>query len=72
MPPDETITVTIDGLEQQIPAGLTLARLLEVRGEPVAIAMVEHNGDYVPKQLLDGVTLADGDRVEIILPAFGG
>ncbi len=68
----DTITVIVDGMAEQIPAGLTLAQLLERRGEPVKVAMAEHNGDYVPQPRLDSVWLEDGDRIEIILPAFGG
>jgi len=33
--------------------------------------VVEVNGDYVPRTGYDRV-LQDGDRVEIIRPAFGG
>ncbi len=72
MPETDTIRVTIDGLAETIPAGLTLAQLLEQRGEPVAIAMVERNGEYVRKQRLGEVKVENGDRIEIILPAFGG
>lgn len=69
---DHTISVTIDGLEEAIPEGLTLAQMLERRGEPMAVAMVERNGEYVPKRQLDEVVVESGDRIEIILPAFGG
>lgn len=72
MPETDTIRVTIDGLAETIPAGLTLAKLLQRRGEPVAIAMVEHNGEYVRKDHLPNVRLEEGDRIEVILPAFGG
>jgi sulfur carrier protein len=68
----DSITVIVDGLSEQIPAGLTLAELLERRGEPVKVVMAEHNGDYVPQARLATVRLEDGDRIEIILPAFGG
>ncbi len=68
----DTIRITIDGLREQIPAGMTLGQLLEERGEPLKVAMIEHNGVVVPGKDLAQVPLEDGDRVEVILPAFGG
>ena len=67
-----TIGVVIDGLREEIPAGTSLGQLLQERDEPLKIAMIEHNGTVVPGKELADVVLEDGDRVEVILPAFGG
>jgi sulfur carrier protein len=67
-----TIGVVIDGLREEIPAGTSLGQLLEHRGEPLKVAMIEHNGVVVPRGDLRQVVLEDGDRIEVILPAFGG
>ena len=72
MTPPDTIEVVVDGFAEQLPAGLTLAELLERRGEPAKVVMAERNGEYVPGPRLATVVLEDGDRVELILPAFGG
>ncbi len=69
---DATIAVVIDGLAESVPAGTSLGRLLRDRGEPLKVAMIEHNGALVAPARLDEVVLEDGDRVEVILPAFGG
>ncbi len=66
------ITLTVDGFAERYPAGLDLATLLRLRGDPAGAAVVEHNGTYVPATALERTILSDGDRVEIILPAFGG
>ena len=67
-----TIRITVDGFPEDIPAGLDLAALLELRGESAKITIVEHNGRYVKAGDLTAMELREGDRVEIILPAFGG
>jgi len=72
MPETDTIRVTIDGLAETIPAGLTLAQLLEQRGEPVAIAMVERNGEYVRKQRLGEVKVENGDGISVEKKAVHG
>ncbi len=69
---DTTIRIAVDGFPEEIPAGLDLAQLLELRGESAKVTMVEHNGRYVRATELADIELRDGDRVEIILPAFGG
>lgn len=66
------IQITVDGFPEEVGAGTTLAALLHARGEPAKVVMVEHNGAYVPSTELNDVSLAPGDRVELILPAFGG
>ena len=67
-----TIPITVDGFPEEVGAGMTLAQLLAARGEPEKVVMVEHNGVYVPSSRLAAVPLSPGDRVELILPAFGG
>jgi len=68
----DTIRVVIDGFPEEVEAGIDLARLLDLRGEPAKATVVELNGRYVRADQLTETTLSEGDRVEIILPAFGG
>jgi len=66
------LTVIVNGEPHRAAVPLTLLELLEQLGEPIDKAVIEHNGRYVRRPELDGVDLSDGDRVEVILPAFGG
>jgi thiamine biosynthesis protein ThiS len=67
-----TMRVVINGMEREIPRGTTVAQLLEQEEEPPDHVLVEVNGVYLPAQDHARRTLEEGDRVEIILPAFGG
>jgi sulfur carrier protein len=64
--------VTVNGLERDVPDGLTVAGLLEQDQEPIAHVLVEVNGVYLPAARYEEQALREGDQVEIILPAFGG
>jgi len=68
----ETIQITVDGFPEAVPPRLNLARLLELRGESAKTTLIEHNGRYIRSTDLEEIELMAGDRVEIILPAFGG
>ncbi len=70
MPAEPQITILLNGEPQRAAPSLSLLALLQYLDEPIDKAVVEHNGRYVRRQDLDAV--ADGDRVEGILPAFGG
>ena len=62
----------VNGREKEFRDGLTVDALITEGGEPVGQVLVEVNGEYVPTRLQKGRVLAEGDRVETILPAFGG
>ena len=64
--------VTINGLPRELPDQLSVAALLELEGEPPGHVVVEVNGHFVPAAEHAALHLADGDRIEVILPAFGG
>ena len=66
------MSVVINGLPRQIPRGISVARLLELEQEPARHVLVEVNGVYLPGRDYAGRLLQEGDRIEIILPAFGG
>lgn len=66
------LQILVNGEPHPVPAAQTLLALLEHLGEPIDKAVVEYNGRYVRRDDLGQVPLADGDRVEVILPAFGG
>ena len=64
--------IIINGLERQVRQGLTVAELLTAEQEPRDHVLVEVNGAYVPAGEYEGLVLQAGDRVELILPAYGG
>jgi len=66
------IRVVLNGEERRVAAELTVSTLLADEGEPADHVLVEINGSYCPPRRHGATRLAEGDRVEIILPAFGG
>jgi sulfur carrier protein len=62
----------INGLERDIPEPVTLRQLIAAEGDTVDAVLVEVNGALVSRRDYDSHSLAEGDRVEIIQPAFGG
>lgn len=64
--------IVLDGEPERVADGLTVAGLLSARGEPAKHVLVEVNGELVRQAELQRRVLREGDRVEIILPAFGG
>lgn len=66
------INLLINGESRQFPASLSVSRLvelLELQGKRVAI---ERNGEIVPRSQYPETTLADGDRLEIVVAVGGG
>jgi sulfur carrier protein len=62
----------LNGETRQMRDGLTLAELLDQEREPAGHVLIEVNGEYLPARYYPGRVLADGDRGEIIHPAYGG
>lgn len=64
--------LTINGSEREVGEGLTVAALLDelaIRRDGTAVAL---NDDVVPRAEHAARTLADGDRLEIIVAVAGG
>ncbi len=66
------MTIILNGEPTQVADGLTVAGLLEAEGEPARHVLVEVDGEFVPPGQFEQRVLREGQRVEIILPAFGG
>ena len=64
--------LTIDGLDQETPDGLTVEGLLVWLGEPRHELIVEVNHRFVHPGNYQSLGLNPGDRVELIHAAFGG
>jgi len=66
------MTVVVNGMAMMFRTGSTLADALEREGLPGKHVVAELNGRYVPQRAFGDTALREGDRVELILPAFGG
>ena len=66
------IALTVNGEPMQVPAGTTVAQLLERLALPPTHVAVEHNRHVVPRAEHAGRRLNHGDRVEIVTFVGGG
>jgi sulfur carrier protein len=64
--------VTVNGGPRELPDGLGLVELIEQLGLRPGSVVVERNGEALVRSELDGVILADGDRLELIRAVAGG
>lgn len=67
-----TARVTINGKEEDLPVGLTVAELLARRGVHTALVAVEHNGRILAREEFAGAVIAAGDKLEIVHFVGGG
>lgn len=66
------IQVILNGQPESLPPGLSVRALLEARALAGKRVAVERNGEIVPKARHGEVTLAEGDRLEIVVAVGGG
>lgn len=72
---DAQITVTVNGEERTVPDGYPLTRVLrdlEIDPEEATGVAVAINSSVIRGQDWDGVTLSEGDTVEVIQAQQGG
>ena len=62
----------INGEPRQFFASMTVAALVETLGYAGKRIAVERNGEIVPRGRHAEVTLADDDRIEIVVAVGGG
>lgn len=70
--PDATVELSVNGEPRRVPAGCTVARLVEesgLGGRKVAVAV---NREVVPRSRFAEQALRAGDRVEILEAVGGG
>lgn len=66
------ITITLNGEASEVPAGLSLAGLVEHLGRDLRTVAIEYNGEIVGRETYDQHRLAGGDRLEIVHFVQGG
>ena len=62
----------VDGLPENVADGATVLDVLRQRNEPTTHVIVEVNGSFVHPTDYAKRRLQEGDRVEVVYPAFGG
>lgn len=65
-------SVTVNGRDEQVADGETVAGLLERLGLGARHALVERNGEPVERERYEEVRLEDGDRLVVARPVAGG
>ena len=71
-PATNAVPITLNGEPRDVPAGTTVAALLETLAVPARGSAVERNRELVPRRDHAGTPLAAGDRVEIVTLVGGG
>ena len=66
------IEISVNGRSRVVPAETTVAALLVLLGVERGRVAVERNHDVVPRKDYDHVTLAGGDRLEVVAFVGGG
>lgn len=66
------ISIHINGEPRRVPAGQSIAALVETLGFNPAKVAVERNLEIVPRSTLTDVAVAEGDRLEIVHFVGGG
>jgi sulfur carrier protein len=62
----------VDGFPEQIPAGSSLAEVVERFGGARQDLITEMNGRFVPRREWVATEVPEGARLELIHAAFGG
>ncbi|MGF1448628.1 MAG: sulfur carrier protein ThiS [Opitutales bacterium] len=68
----QSITITANGTQCEVPARTTLPAFLESRSTPLGRVVVEYNGRALTREQSRVVVLADGDRLEVVRVVAGG
>ena len=69
---DGTVSITVNGEQKRVIAGMTIAELAESMGLVPAKLAVERNLEVVPRSTLGTVLVEDGDDLEIVHFVGGG
>ena len=68
----DDIEITLNGEPRRVPAGLTVAGLLEVLGLHPGLVVVEHNREILERARLAETAVAPGDVFEVVHFVGGG
>jgi len=66
------ITLTINGEKRQLPKTTNVSQLIELLGYTGKRIALERNGEIVPRSTYATQSLADGDKLEVVVAVGGG
>ena len=66
------ITLTVNGKPREVSGPVSIERYLVDMGITQKAIAVAHNGEVVRRNELRGITLKDGDQLEIVRAVGGG
>ncbi|WP_437284846.1 sulfur carrier protein ThiS [Sorangium sp. So ce406] len=66
------MNITVNGEAREVPAAVTVRRLVEMLGLTEGPVAVERNGEVVPRAEHTAAELAEGDVIEIVHFVGGG
>jgi sulfur carrier protein len=66
------LSLTVNGKKREIAEPTTLLAFLEAHNVNPRLIAVEYNGEIVKRERYGEVTLAEGDRLEIVHMVGGG
>jgi sulfur carrier protein len=66
------VSVRVNGREQPVAAGETIAALLDRLGLEARYALVERNGEPVERRRYEEIKLENGDELVVARPVAGG
>lgn len=64
--------ITLNGRDEVVPEGVTLAGLISYKGINPQSVIVEHNHKLVKSEEWEGIVLSESDRLEILRLVGGG
>jgi thiamine biosynthesis protein ThiS len=68
----EVMQIVLNGNETTLPSEMTLAELVEHLGVDRRLVALAHNGEVIPRDTYEQVTVRNGDAVEIVRMVGGG
>ncbi len=68
----DTVRVTVNGRERELPAGRTIAQALVLLGLQPQLVVVEHNREILDRGRFEEVEVRSGDNLEIVHFVGGG
>jgi len=70
--PTPLIPIRLNGNDREVPAGTSIAQLLQLAGHAERRVAVERNGEIVPRSLHASSIVEPGDQFEIVQAIGGG
>ena len=69
---EDTITVTVNGDQRELPAGLSVREMLESLELQPELVVVERNREILARKTYGDVTVQEGDVLELVHFVGGG